>query len=98
MHLQDSYYAEMTAVGTGTQIGYNAPASNTFEYTATEAGVWKAKSKGALNDCPKDAEWTVTSTAPSTGLQHVAATPTGDKSAECAALTPSFTSIGAATH
>lgn len=98
MHLQDSYYAEMTAVGTGTQIGYNAPASNTFGYDASAAGVWQATSSGALNDCPQGSVWSVTSTAPSTGLQHVAATPTGTKSAECAALTPSFTQIGAATH
>ena len=88
----------MTAVGTGTQIGYNAPASNTFTYDAATAGVWQATSQGALNDCPQSSVWSVTSTAPSTGLQHVAATPTGASADACAALTPSFTQIGAATH
>ena len=98
MHLQDSYYAEMTDVGTGTQIGYNAPASNTFTYGASTAGTWTATSTTALNDCQQGAIWQVVSAPSSTnGVSHTATTPTATADA-CAALTPSFTQIGAATH
>ncbi|WP_290736546.1 MULTISPECIES: type II secretion system protein [unclassified Fibrobacter] len=96
VHLQDSYYAEMNAVGTGTQIGYNAPASNTFTYDAATAGTWTATSKSDLNECGTGSVWTVTSAPASGGVSHTATTPSGKPA--CEALTPSFTQIGAATH
>ena len=98
MHLQDSYFAEMNAVGDKDQIGYKAPASTVFSYDVTvvseKATFAATNSETALNDCEKDAgTWSVESEAGSKGLKHEASvTGTG-----CGVLTPSFTSIGAGT-
>ena len=100
MHLQDSYFAEMNTVGTSaTAIGYNAPASNVFGYAISEtsgSAQWAATSNQKLNDCNANSAWTVTSANASGAVSHTAAAPDAD--GVCAALTPSFTQIGAASH
>ena len=98
VHLQDSYIAEMNKTGDGTAIGYAAPASNVFGYTVTGGGdanaVWTATSNQKLNECDNGSTWTVTSSISSGAGSHDAAVNGG---ANCSALTPSFTQIGAAT-
>jgi len=98
VHLQDSYFAEMNAVGDKSQIGYKEPASTVFTYNVTVSGAvatfTAVNSETALNDCQLNAgSWNVASQAGSSGLEHEA-TVTGDG---CGVLTPSFTSIGAGT-
>ncbi|WP_298767373.1 hypothetical protein [uncultured Fibrobacter sp.] len=97
--MQDSYFAEMNAVGDKSAIGYKEPASTVFSYDVTVEGTKATFSatntETALNDCQKDAgTWSVESEAGSSGLKHEANV-TGDG---CGVLTPSFTSIGAGTN
>ena len=99
MHLQDAYYAEKNETGNGEQIGYKAPASNVFGYTVTGGGttnaVFTATSTTGLDDCTTGSTWTVTSSKGSKGgATHDAKVNGG---AKCESLTPSFTTIGAAT-
>ena len=69
--LQEAFAAENNDVGTWAAIGYKGPGSyvdasnsetSTFTYAENTAGAgtWKATTKVALNDCTKDATWTIT--------------------------------------
>lgn len=90
MHQQDVYASEKSAVGTFTEIGYDAPTSTVFTYTCPDAGQFQAATQAPLDGV--SGNWTVTSTiSSSTGkTTHVSAMPAGaDK------LTPNFTNIGA---
>ena len=70
--LQDAYAAENNKVGSWADIGYKGPGSQinskssqtgTFKYSQSgNDGTWQAKAIPALNDCPANATWSVTST------------------------------------
>ena len=84
--LQEAYASENNAVGTWEAIGYKGPGEQTanngstsktasFGYANTVAGNWIATSSVALNDCPANSTWTVTTsyTATSGGITTTAA-------------------------
>ena len=69
MKLQEAYATENNKVGTWVDIGYKGPGSNAaagssskssmFTYAGEDAGEWVATTTVDLNDCPKDATWSV---------------------------------------
>ena len=97
MHTQDVYASEKTEIGSFTEIGYDVPTSNVFDYSETNTPktqeIFKANPKSPLDGV--DGDWTVTSTInSSTGkTTHTAALPSG-KEANAVKLTPNFTNIG----
>ena len=90
VHLQDTYFAEKAAVGTGEQISYKAPPNNVFTYDVSGAGVFEATSAQPLDECAVGGVWNVTGTAGSKTVSYTRSV-TG---AGCEALTPNFTLIG----
>lgn len=88
MHLQDTYAAEKSDVGTWTEIGYTAPTSTVFTYAGSD-GEFKATTISALDGVSGD--WKVNSSwiAADGIVKHEPTMPSGaDK------LTPNFTRIG----
>ena len=100
--LQEAYAAEKNDVGTWKDVGYKGPGSNkddsnsetsTFTYAGASAGTWVATTKVALNDCPKDATWGVTTTYASTS-GGITTTATSSNETSCVEpLTPNFCKI-----
>ncbi len=73
--------------GSWTDIGYSAPASNTFQYDSTGAD-WHAKALFSTDD-PCDGEWTVDAT-----VEANASEASYEAKTNCTNLTPNFTKIG----
>ena len=84
------------AAGNWYEIGYTGPGkqwsssseTSVIKYDGSTNTVWKATPVGALNDCTTDMNWTLTATVDGTMVQYVAAA-----SAQCKALTPSWTNF-----
>ena len=86
MHDQDAYVVDQNALGSFSDIGYDAPNSPYFVYSNPNNNSWQA-SKGAKGpDC--DNPWKVVHTVPANNKTTHTATP------GCANLTPNFSTIG----
>lgn len=99
--LQDAYIAEKgDTVSVFGDIGYEMSETNSFEYNdkitakaalSSETSAWEAKSKVALNDCAKEATWTLKVAASSTGNGAAWTVALSDN--KCKVLTPQFESL-----
>ena len=98
VHLQDAFFAEKAAVGTGDEISYKAPPTNVFEYDVATAGTFTATSQQALDDCATGKTWTVVGVGGSKTVTYTSSVDGKTAGAEagtaCGKLTPNFTLIG----
>jgi prepilin-type N-terminal cleavage/methylation domain-containing protein len=79
--------------GTTTNFTYTGAITANSATTTTTANAWKAQARVALNDCPKDATWSIqTAIAAATGV--VSFTASLGNPGSCSTLTPNFTKIG----
>lgn len=105
MKLQDAFISENgDKIGDFTAIGYEMQQTQTFDYVdgvTPEDGVhtvalaetdpaWYAKSRVALNDCPKDVQWELKLEASSSGNGAKWTASYSANETECAVLTPRF--------
>ena len=88
--MQDAYVVDQQKKGSWTDIGYSAPASNTFSYNGTTAD-WYAEAQFST-DSPCDGKWQV-----SVNVADGASEATYTPSTTCTNLTPNFTKIGSSS-
>lgn len=87
-----------TGAGTGETNNFNYEETLTFvggSVALSTGGVgFTASSKAQLNDCDKEATWTITVQDGGSGNAIFTAGGDGVTNADCAALTPQFNAIG----
>ena len=88
--MQDAYVVDQQKEGSWIDIGYSAPASNTFQY-GSEGADWKATAQFST-DSPCDGVWTVDATVASGSSEA-----TYNAQTKCTNLTPNFTKIGSSS-
>lgn len=103
MKLQDAYITENgDYMGSFKSIGYEMDSSSVFGYSsaitedkkdlASQTDAWKATSKSALNDCPKNATWSLKLDPSATG-NGAAWTASYSDQSNCKVLTPRFSDL-----
>ena len=84
--MQDAYVVDQLKKGNWTAIGYTAPSSKNFNYSAT--GDWSAAATFSTDNC--DGNWSIGVNVPAGSAQA-----TYTASTACTNLTPNFVNIGA---
>ena len=84
--MMDAYVVDQMKKGSWSDIGYTAPSSKNFKYTASD---WNAEATFGT-DTPCDGKWSVTVT-----VADEAAEASYNASTACTNLTPNFKNIGA---
>jgi type II secretory pathway pseudopilin PulG len=112
INLQDAYTVESNAVGTWTQIGYNAPGTKddassahttNFGYADGKSGnaeTWTATAKVKLNDCDVGGTWVATATPETKDASEGGMTYVQigtSGTPNCTGLTPSFANLARTT-
>ena len=100
--LQEAYAAENNDVGNWDAIGYKGPGSyknasnsetSSFTYAGATAGAWLATAKVALNDCPINSTWGLTTSYASASGGITTTATSSNESACVTALVPNFCKI-----